>query len=371
MPRRGENIRKRKDGRWEGRYICDRDTDGKAKYRSVYAKTYSEVRKTLCDVKGGKNSPNRQKTIVKTFGSVAYLWLSGCKLRLKQSTMVKYTALLENHILPRFKDTNISLISDDIIAEFIREKSIKLSSSMIRSLLTTIRSVLSYARRQGWYNYPLDEFIIPSKKKREVSSLSNLERHQLEEFLITDMDTTKLGLYLCLYTGLRIGELCALRWEDIDLRSMVLHIRSTIQRIKCIDPTESQKTVLLITTPKSISSIRDIPLPVQIVELLKGYEQSENCFLLSGKTSPVEPRTMQYRFKRYAEQLGLAYSNPHVLRHTFATQCIELGFDAKTLSELLGHSRVEITLNRYVHSSDEHKRSQMNLLFMTGQDCGL
>jgi len=230
---------------------------------------------------------------------------------------------------------------------------------------------LKYARKQGWYNYPLDELKIPSKHKREISSLSNSERNKLEEFLITDMDTTKLGFYLCLYTGLRIGELCALRWEDINLCSMVLHIRSTIQRMKCIDHTESQKTTLLITTPKSISSVRDIPLPIRIVELLSGYEKSSNCFLLSGNTSPIEPRTMQYRFKKYAKQLGLAHSNPHVLRHTFATQCIELGFDAKTLSELLGHSRVEITLNRYVHSSDEHKRSQMNLLFMTGQDCGL
>ena len=272
--------------------------------------------------------------------------------------------------MPRFGDVNLSLISDDFIAEFIREKSSELSNSTIRSLLTTIKSVLKYARKQGWHSNPTVELRVPSEQKRETSSLSSTERHQLEEFLLVDMDTTKLGIYLCLYTGLRIGELCALRWGDIDFTKRILHITSTIQRIKCTDKSGPGKTMLLISSPKSMTSTRDIPLPFQLVDTLKGYAQKDDYFLISGSTTPIEPRTMQYRFKKYAKQLGLAYSNPHVLRHTFATQCIELGFDAKTLSELLGHSRVEITLNRYVHSSDEHKRTQMNLLFESGQNCG-
>lgn len=371
MPKRGENIRKRKDGRWEGRYVYDRDANGKAKYRSVYAKSYSEVRQMLYNAKVGTTPPKRLRPVARTFGVVAAQWLTGCTLRLKHSTVVKYAALLDNHILPQFNDMNLSLISDDFIAEFIREKSSELSNSTVRSLLTTIKSVLKYAKKQGWYSNPMIELRIPSEQKREISSLSNTERHQLETFLLTDMDTTKLGLFLCLYTGLRIGELCALRWEDIDLQGSTLHISSTIQRIKRMDDNDSQKTVLLISSPKSITSTRDIPLPLQLVDLLRNYVRSDNCFLLSGNTTPVEPRTMQYRFKKYAKHIGLAYSNPHVLRHTFATQCIELGFDAKTLSELLGHSRVEITLNRYVHSSDEHKRTQMNLLFKSGQKYGL
>ena len=371
MPKRGENIRKRKDGRWEGRYVCDRDANGKAKYRSVYAKSYSEVRKMLCDAKGGTTPPKRLIPVARTFGAVSAQWLSGCALRLKHSTVVKYTALLDNHILPRFGDVNLSLISDDFIAEFIQQKSSKLSNSTIRSLLTTIKSVLKYARKQGWYNNPTVELRVPSEQKRETSSLSSTERHQLVEFLLVDMDTTKLGIYLCLYTGLRIGELCALRWGDIDFTTNTLHISSTIQRIKRADKDGSEKTMLLISKPKSVTSTRGIPLPFPLVETLKSYAKKDDCFLLSGNTTPVEPRTMQYRFKKYAKQLGLSYSNPHVLRHTFATQCIELGFDAKTLSELLGHSRVEITLNRYVHLSDEHKRTQMDLLFESGQISGL
>ena len=371
MPKRGENIRKRKDGRWEGRYVCDRDATGKAKYRSVYAKSYSEVRQMLYDVKGGAIPPKKLNPISRTFGFVAAQWLSGCTLRLKHSTVVKYEALLDNHILPRFKDISLSLISDDSIAEFIREKSSLLSNSTIRSLLTIIKSVLKYAKKQGWCNNPTVELRVQYGSQKDTSSLSNLERYQLESFLLADMDTTKLGLFLCLYTGLRIGELCALRWGDIDFTTRVLHIISTIQRIKSADKDSTEKTMLLISTPKSITSIRDIPLPLPLVNVLKSFTRNDDCFLLSGSTTPVEPRTMQYRFKKYAKQLGLSYSNPHVLRHTFATQCIELGFDAKTLSELLGHSCVEITLNRYVHSSDEHKRTQMDLLFKSGQDCGL
>lgn len=371
MPKRGENIRKRKDGRWEGRYVCDRDANGKAKYRSVYAKSYSEVRQMLYAAKGGTTPPKRLRPVARTFEAVSVQWLAGCSLRLKHSTVVKYTTLLDNHILPRFGNVNLSLISDDFIAEFIREKSSELSNSTIRSLLTTIKSVLKYARKQGWYSNPTVELRVPSEQKRETSSLSSTERHQLEKFLLVDMDTTKLGIYLCLYTGLRIGELCALRWGDIDFTKRILHITSTIQRIKRTDKDGSGKTMLLISSPKSTTSARDIPLPFQLVDMLKSYAQKDDCFLISGSTVPIEPRTMQYRFKKYANQLGLTYSNPHVLRHTFATQCIELGFDAKTLSELLGHSRVEITLNRYVHSSDEHKRTQMELLFESGQNCGL
>ncbi len=186
-----------------------------------------------------------------------------------------------------------------------------------------------------------------------------------------EMDSTKLGFYLCLSTGLRIGELCALRWKNIDIQQKILRVTSTIKRIKTSDMHSTTKTELMITAPKSLSSIRDIPLPEKLAEMLLSFKQADEKFLLSGSNEPVEPRTMQYRFNKYAEKLKLSYSNPHVLRHTFATHCIELGFDIKTLSEILGHSNVEITLNRYVHSSEERKRLQMALLFFySGQNCG-
>ncbi len=370
MPKRGENIRKRKDGRWEGRYICDRSIDGKAKYRSVYAKTYTEVRQLLAEAKGGAVVSKRLTPVIRTFGFAAEQWLTACSLRLKHSTIVKYSALLTKHILPHFKNTSLIIITENTVAQFITSKSAELSSSTVHSLLSIIKSVLRYAQKQGWYGGTAIDLKVTAEKRRCVSSLTNDECRALEDFLLDNMDCTKLGLYICLYTGLRIGELCALRWKNIDLEHKILHITSTIQRIRQIDNTDS-KTTLLITPPKSATSVRDIPIPLKLSEILKGYVRSDDCFLLSKTSIPVEPRTMQNRFKKYAHQLGLEYSNPHVLRHTFATQCIALGFDAKTLSEILGHSRVEITLNRYVHSSDERKRTQMELLFDKGQNNGI
>lgn len=370
MSKRGENIRKRQDGRWEGRYIYERTIDGKAKYRSVYAHTYTDVRRRLNEAKAGFAASECSRSSAKTFGYAAEQWLTGCSLRLKHSTVVKYSTLLNMHLLPRFKNTSVALISGDSVAEFIIEKSSELSNSTIRSLLTTIKSILKYAEKQGWHNNPLIDLRLPSEQGKEVSALSIEEYRKLENFLMTDTDEGKLGLYLCLYTGLRIGELCALRWGDVDLKKRTLSITSTIQRIKRKESYSNKKTMLWISTPKSYSSIRVIPLPPRLIELLQVFYRSDNCFLLSGTNSPVEPRTMQYRFGKYARQLGLSYTNTHVLRHTFATRCVEVGFDPKTLSEVLGHSRVEITLNRYVHSSDEHKRDQMALLFESGQKSG-
>lgn len=369
MPKRGENIRKRKDGRWEGRYICDRDINGKAVYRSVYAKSYTEVRQRLTEAKG-KAFQRTKKSPARTFGDASQQWLTACSLRLKPSTVTKYSSMLQKHILPIFKNANLSLITEEYVADFIEEKRKTLSDSSVRSILTTIKSVMKYARKQGWCDDSIIELRLPVQPKREVSALSDIEREKLESYLLDDMDNIKLGLYLCLYTGLRVGELCALRWMDIDLSHKMLHVTATMQRIKQSDNSAKGKTAIIITTPKSKSSVRSIPLPAPLVMMLRKFKAEDSCFLLSGNMKPVEPRIVQYRFKKAAQQLNLSYSNTHVMRHTFATRCIELGFDVKTLSELLGHSRVEITLNRYVHSSNERKIKQMALLFDHGQSSG-
>ena len=209
----------------------------------------------------------------------------------------------------------------------------------------------------------------PKAKYDKAEALPPTERLRLEEYLTENMTLMKMGLYLCLYTGLRIGELCALKWDNINLSKGSLYVVATVQRINNPDVASTQKTVLMITNPKSSASYRAIPLPPRLVLLLKGFRTKNSCYLLSGCERLIEPRTVQYWFRKYAKELGLTYSNPHILRHTFATRCIELGFDAKTLSEILGHSRVEITLNKYVHSSEDRKRTQMELLF-SGQNMG-
>ena len=172
-------------------------------------------------------------------------------------------------------------------------------------------------------------------------------------------DYTSSGILLSLYTGIRIGELCSLTIDDIDISINKLHVWRTLQRIP--DRTSQKtKTKLIFTEPKTKKSKRDIPLPCFVVEKIKEMNYSEGSFLLSGTSTPIEPRTLENRYKKFMEELNIAETTFHTLRHTFATRCVEAQFDIKTLSDLLGHSSVNITLNRYVHSSYQLKVENMN-----------
>lgn len=175
--------------------------------------------------------------------------------------------------------------------------------------------------------------------------------------MIANQDLTSFGVALSLFTGLRIGELCALRWSDVDLPSKTISVTKTIQRISA-----QGRTQLVITEPKSISSVREIPIPDCILPLLKKFCSKDDFYILSGTKKATEPRTMQYRFQALLKKAKLPSIHFHALRHMFATNCVELGFDVKSLSEILGHSGVEITLNRYVHSSLERKKAFMKKL---------
>ena len=181
--------------------------------------------------------------------------------------------------------------------------------------------------------------------------------------LFNNIDRYKLGVFICLYTGIRIGELCALRWKDIYLDESVMKIKHTTQRIQKVEDNSCIKTHLVITEPKSDSSSRDIPLPGFVIDIIKDFEYIPEAYLVTGKINVIpEPRTMQYKFKTYLKEGNIEYVNFHALRHTFATRCVEAGFDIKTLSEILGHSSVKITLEKYVHSSMQLKRNNMDKL---------
>ncbi|MGN0477542.1 MAG: site-specific integrase [Ruminococcus sp.] len=183
------------------------------------------------------------------------------------------------------------------------------------------------------------------------------------KFLLNETDLNKMGIILALYTGIRLGELCALKWENICFDSNIIRIRHTMQRIQNNSINSTQKTKIIITEPKSLSSMRDIPLPKCIVEIVRRFQSNPENYILTGNNFEfVEPRTMQNRFKKIIKDSGIEDKNFHVLRHTFATRCVEQGFETKSLSEILGHSNVNITLNRYVHSSLQLKRDNMDKL---------
>jgi len=192
--------------------------------------------------------------------------------------------------------------------------------------------------------------------------LSVHEQEKLETLLRENLNPCNLGILLCLYTGLRIGELCALTWNDISDSEQILFVNKTMQRLQQLDGGD-KKTKVVISTPKSECSIRRIPLPDSIYHLLVSNRKSGDAYILTGISGKyLEPRTMENRFKRALANAMVEDANFHALRHTFATRCVELGFDIKSLSEILGHASVNITLNRYVHPSMELKQKNMNML---------
>ena len=187
---------------------------------------------------------------------------------------------------------------------------------------------------------------------------------ELERFLMADNSLSRIGIQLSLYMGLRLGEVCALKRRHISYREALLQVRFTMQRIQDLSENAAKKTKIIVTEPKSSSSIRDIPIPDFLMERLQILrDMPRDAYILTGSTNFfIEPRTLENILKKYLRECRMEHTNYHVLRHTFATRCIEEGFDAKSLSEILGHSNVNITLNRYVHSSLEQKRKNMEKL---------
>lgn len=375
MSRRGENIRKRKDGRWEGRYIQFYDELGKAKYHSVYGKSYNEVKQKV-DLAKSKLSILDKSNIHcfehQLFKEILLQWLESNKIYIKPSTYQKYYNLITKYIIPELGNLSINQINLDLISYYL-ERQMKiggikqqgLSVSTVKSLSYLIKSSLIFAKGKKYMEH-IPFPALPSKiKKEKITILSEEEEKKLVQLLLQDLDKSKLGILICLYTGLRIGEICALKWENINLTENTLTVIQTVQRLQLNSTNSCKKTELVIGTPKSINSIRTIPLPEFLrnnLDFFANFDHYEGYFLSTDKNKIMDPRTYQYRFKKYLKLAGIEPLNFHILRHTFATHCVRLGFDIKTLSELLGHSDVNITLNQYVHSSLDTKRKQMSLI---------
>ena len=371
MARTGENIYKRKDGRWEGRYIRLYDADGKPKYGYVYARTYSSVKQMLaeCRCKQVQNPAQNHLSII--FEKTLASWLQSTRISIKESTFAKYSQIIDRHIRPALGQYPTDKISTQLIEGFLQQQLLAgridgnggLSSKTVIDMLTVIKESLRYAQDTG-SNISCNLHRLSIKKKeREMRVLTLEEQQSLVRVLLTETDLYKLGVMLALYTGIRIGELCALQWENLCVSSSILKVRRTLQRIQDRSVGATMKTKIIITEPKSPCSVRDIPLPTFLAEIARRFEAAPKAYVLTGdKNKYVEPRTMQNKFKKYLLEANISDVNFHATRHTFATRCIEVGFDVKTLSEILGHANVNITLNRYVHSSFELKRSNMNKL---------
>lgn len=375
MPRRGENVYKRKDGRWEGRILRDHTADHKPIYTYVYGHSYKEVKE--------KMEANRILTANQLHGSaqlagkttlseVAEIWLASKKCKVKESTYAHYRNLIDRHILPSLGGASIRSITDDSLAHYtdtlLRSGRVDrkggLSAKTSSDILILLKSILKYAGKQGCeIRAHLDEVVV-RRQHQEMRVLTVQEQNRLADLFNNPADNRYIGVMISLYMGLRLGEVCALRWENVDMNERVIRVRATMQRVQNYAD-ECKKTKVVITEPKSDCSVRDIPIPDFMMPILRQVQATGEAFVLTGCADKyVEPRSMENYFARCVAQCGIAPANYHALRHSFATRCVEAGFDIKSLSEILGHSNVSITLDRYVHSSFEQKKKNMAKLTM-------
>lgn len=353
MPRRGENIFKRKDGRWEARYVKEVAFDGTKKYGSVYARTYKDVK-----VKQQMCINNPLASITKpnlTVSEIMLEWLFERKNHIKISSYQKYSSIISNHISDIIGELPLKRLSQHIIAQFTDNLlSKELSRETVNLVLAVLGMALSYAKEQ--YNIAVPEVHLLKSAKYRMRVFSKEEQQILVQHLLPQSDIFSFGILIALFTGMRIGEICALEWQDITENTF--HIRKTMQRLKNSDGA----TEVMILPPKTDSSDRIIPIPSALKPLIEQRRKACGFVLVQGNGKFIEPRLLQNKFAKRLAECGVEKANFHTLRHTFATRCIESGVDIKTLSELLGHSDVKTTLNKYVHSSFDLKQKSVDKL---------
>ena len=303
----------------------------------------------------------------KSFKEVCGLWETDKARFVKPTSMAAYSLTIRRHLLPRFRDLrdinlrSVQQLADDEIAAGN-------SPSTVKGIVLVLKMIIRYCEKQGWMPERKYEITFPKRKEKTSPRVLLLEEEkQLLSWLSENPSLINIGLLICLCCGLRIGEVCALKWEDVDIRQRVIHIRRTVHRIYRQD-LSNHKSELTLGVPKTEDSRREIPISNYLVRILnKVYLDSyPEQYVVSGTRNPMDPQTFRNHFKRVASTLGIPARKVHSLRHTFATRCIESKCDFKTLSSLLGHADITTTLNLYVHPGLEQKRrcveDMMNLL---------
>lgn len=363
MPKKGENIYKRKDGRWEGRYRKARSEHGKIIYGYVYGSKYMEVKQKLERLKGQYGNTTQQ---VALFQGTVEEWLEYwldilMKDQIKISTYSSYQAKMKKHIFPLLGRKKLMLLRDKDIGFFLKTLSSRgLSNTTINNIYIILKSALSKAvAEKVILENPCQTVMSPKVKKKEIVVLTVEQQGRLEELALKE--TTCSSIILSLYTGLRIGEISGLNWSDIDLENRTISIKRTLQRISMGDA--QNKTKIIFGSPKSESSIRKIPIATNLASYLSEKKaQSQSKFVISNKNKFMEPRLINHHFKKTVAQAGIENIHFHILRHTFATRCIEQGIDIATLSKLLGHKSTKMTLDTYVGSLWETREKAISLI---------
>lgn len=292
------------------------------------------------------------------------LWKEDKKQYVKKSSFSAYMLLIENHLLPSFGE--MTSIEEANIQSFVFKKLEEgLSQKTIKDILIVLKMVLKFGAKNKMFKYQQFEIQYPTEREKyQIEVLSKAHQKKIMRYVKEHFTFKNLGIYVCLSTGIRIGEICALTWEDIDTESGVINIRKTIQRIYIIED-DKRHTELILDSPKTKNSIREIPMSKELVRMLKPIKKIVNnsFFVLTNDSKPTEPRTYRNYYKNLMKELDIPELKFHGLRHSFATRCIESNCDYKTVSVLLGHSNISTTLNLYVHPNMEQKKKCIDQMF--------
>ena len=302
--------------------------------------------------------------IHKTIREIAAAWKEYKRPYVKQSTMAAYVLILENHILPTFGEDN-SLPEQSVQAFVLHKIEIGLSTKSVKDILIVLKMVMKFGVKKEWMTYyEWDIKYPPSSENKVLDVLSVTNHRKILNHIQSHFTFMGLGIYISLSTGLRIGEICALKWSDINVTDGILTVNRTIERIYIIEG-EKKHTELVINTPKTKNSCREIPMNKELLGMLKPLKKvvNDDYYILTNDERPTEPRTYRNYYKRLMEKLDIPKLKYHGLRHSFATRCIEVGCDYKTVSVLLGHSNISTTLNLYVHPNMEQKKRCIDKVF--------
>ncbi|MEO1772671.1 tyrosine-type recombinase/integrase [Candidatus Enterococcus ferrettii] len=355
--RRGENIYRRKDKRWEGRYPKGKKANGRTKYGSVYGKTLKEVREKLYPLKlHYQFIQNRQGDSAISFNEWGYLWLQEIQSTVKQSTYANYEHKLERYVLNLLGEQGLNELNEKSAETLLKDlEERKLKPSTIHAVFRITKQCINLAvRKKLIKENPFTLIQLPKLVKNRNQALTKQEQKRLEMAALSAKKGQGIPTLLALHAGLRIGEISALTWKDIDFENNLIHVHSTVQRI--VGVCNGKKTELIYTSSKTASSTRLIPMSQTLKKiLLKKKQRAQGKFVLTNNEKPIEPRLLTYHFHRIREKVGLFMLHFHQLRHTFATRCLESRGDIMSVSALMGHSSTQMTLDTYAGSLMEQR----------------
>ena len=366
MCRHGENIYRRKDGRYEGRYVIGKTAEGKTRFGYVYGYQYMEVRNRLAEhkavlVRPLTEPPARCRITLREW---MMHWMENEMLgSVKASSYQTYLTQINKHILPELGGLYLTQLTPALAYEFTENMYVVgLSASTVKSVFRLLSAALRFALDEGVIRKnPCRKLKIRQGEQMEQRVLSRSEQEKVR--LAAD-ERGDLPVLLSLYTGMRLGEVSALKWSDIDWEKKTITVRRTAQRVAQGRNERGRKTLLILGSPKSRRSHRVLPASDFLLAKLKNLMAAGPAgeFVFSASAHAAEPRTLQRRFSRFMEAVGLTDVHFHTLRHSFATRLLELGVDIQTVSALLGHGSARTTLDFYGHSLPDQRRQAVVLL---------